>query len=125
MAPIRHKRFSFSERIRSLRYGMNGMRIIFRYEHNFRIHCILAALAIISGIIAGLKETEWMALVIVAGIVFITEMFNSSIEYMADFVSPGHSELIKKVKDVAAAAVLLSAIISVITGVLIFYPKFF
>ncbi|MFH0865085.1 MAG: diacylglycerol kinase family protein [Bacteroidota bacterium] len=126
MAPTtRIKKFSIFERLRSFRYGLNGMKIIFRYEHNFRIHCLVAAIVLFAGIATGLKETEWLAILIVSGLVFISEMFNSAIEYMADFISPGYSEMIRKVKDVSAAAVLLSAIISVITGILIFYPKFF
>lgn len=125
MAPTRNKKFSINERLHSFRYGMNGIKIIFRYEHNFRIHCLLAAIVVFAGIFAGLKETEWLVILIVSGLVFISEIFNSAIEYMADYVSPGYSELIRKVKDVAAAAVLISAIISVISGILIFYPKFF
>lgn len=125
MAPTCNKKFSINERFHSFRHGMNGMKIIFRYEHNFRIHCLLASIVVFAGIFAGLKETEWLAILIVSGLVFISEIFNSAIEYMADYVSPGYSELIKKVKDITAAAVLISAIISVITGILIFYPKIF
>lgn len=119
------KKFTLNSRIRSLRYGMNGLKIIFRHEHNFRIHCLLAVIVLLAGVAAGLEETEWLALVIVSGLVFVSEIFNSAIEYMADYVSPGYNELIRKVKDAAAAAVLLSAIISVITGILIFYPRVF
>jgi diacylglycerol kinase (ATP) len=125
MQTLVNKRFSVKARIKSLRYGLNGMKIIFSNEHNFRIHCLIAVLVIISGIATGLEETEWLAIIIVSGLVFISEMFNSSLEYLSDYVSPGYSDLIKKVKDVAAAAVLLSAIISVITGICIFYPKIF
>jgi diacylglycerol kinase (ATP) len=119
------RKFSFRERLMSFRYGANGMMIIFRYEHNFRIHLFIALIAILCGFIAGLKETEWLAILLVSGMVFVCEIFNSAIEYMADYVSPGYSELIRRVKDVSAAAVLLSAIISVITGIVIFYPKIF
>jgi diacylglycerol kinase (ATP) len=126
MAPTTcNKKFSINERFHSFRYGMNGMKIIFRYEHNFRIQCLLLIVVVIAGVVAGLNETEWLAILIVSGLVFISEIFNSAIEYIADYVSPGYSELIKKVKDVAASAVLLSAVISVITGILIFYSKIF
>ncbi|MNY66215.1 Undecaprenol kinase [compost metagenome] len=57
------------------------------------------------------------------GLVFVCELFNTALEALADFASPGKHPQIKKVKDLAAAAVLLSAISALITGIIIFLPK--
>jgi diacylglycerol kinase len=62
-------------------------------------------------------------LIIVIGIVFLTELLNSSVETLADFVDPQWNEQIRKAKDYAAAAVLISAIIAVVVGGFIFIPK--
>jgi len=59
----------------------------------------------------------------VVGFVFSMEIINSAIEQLADFVSPDYHEAIKKVKDLSAAAVLISALVSVIIACIIFIPK--
>ena len=62
-------------------------------------------------------------MVIVIGLVFLVELLNSSIETLADLINPEWNEPIKRAKDYGAAAVLISAIIAMIAGVLIFIPK--
>ena len=92
-------------------------------EHNSRIHFLAAIIAITMGIILKINTYEWSLLIIVIGIVFLTELLNSSLETLADAVNPEWNEKIRKVKDYAAAAVLISAIISIIVGAFIFIPK--
>ncbi len=67
---------------------------------------------------------EWSFLAIVIGLVFLTELLNSSLESLANIIDPEWNELIMKAKDYSAAAVLISAIIAVFVGGLIFIPKF-
>lgn len=55
--------------------------------------------------------------------VFITEMLNTAIEFLSDFVSPGIHPQIKKVKDVSAAAVLIASIGAIVIGIIVFLPK--
>ena len=69
--------------------------------------------------------TESIILVVVIGMVFTAELLNSAIEVLSDFVEPEWNEKIGKIKDYCAGAVLVSAMISVIVGVLIFLPKIF
>ena len=75
------------------------------------------------GIILKINHYEWSLLIIVTGIVFLTELLNTSLESLSDIIDPEWNEQVKKAKDYAAAAVLISAIISVIVGGLIFIPK--
>jgi diacylglycerol kinase len=63
-------------------------------------------------------------LIIVIGAVFLTELLNSSIESLADLIDPEFNELIMRAKDYSAAAVLMSAIVAIVVGGLIFIPKF-
>ena len=74
-------------------------------------------------VLFGLSQTEWIAVVIVIGAVLSAEAINSSIESLADLVSPEYNEIIKKTKDLAAGAVLIMAIAAAIVGSIIFFPK--
>jgi diacylglycerol kinase (ATP) len=116
-------RFSLKSRLRSFRFALNGLRSLVKYEHNSRIHSIAAIAVIILGLLLKIDLTEWSLLVIVIGMVFITELLNSSLESFADSMKPEWNDMIGKAKDYSAAAVLIAAIISLVVGVIIFVPK--
>jgi diacylglycerol kinase len=120
---MKSDKFSFKSRIGSFRFALNGMRSLLKYEHNSRIHLIAAIIAIALGIILRINISEWLFLIIVIGIVFISELFNSSLESLADRIDPELNEHIGKAKDYSAAAVLVSALIAIIAGCFIFIPK--
>jgi diacylglycerol kinase len=117
-----HRSFSISERIKSLGYAFRGLASILRYEHNARIHTVILFIVIAAGILLGISLSDWMAILFVSGLVFISECFNTAIENLADLITDRQNEYIRRAKDVAAAAVLLSAIISVAAGLIIFIP---
>ena len=114
--------FTFRKRLRSFGYAFNGIRLLITREHAW-IHCFVAVCVVIAGILLGLSETEWIAVVIVIGAVLAAEAVNSALEAIADFVSPEYSEAIKQTKDLAAGAVLIMAIAAAIVGGIIFFPK--
>jgi diacylglycerol kinase len=116
-------KFSLKSRFGSFRFAMNGLLSLLKNEHNSRIHLLAAILAIITGTIVKLNHYEWSLLIIVIGIVFLTELLNSSLESLADLIDPEWNELIMKAKDYSAAAVLISAIVAIVVGGLIFIPK--
>ncbi|PIZ47085.1 hypothetical protein COY29_05695, partial [Candidatus Woesebacteria bacterium CG_4_10_14_0_2_um_filter_39_14] len=70
-------------------------------------------------------SVEWAILTITIGLVLISEFINTSLEQIVDLVSPEKQEKAKIAKDVAAAGVLVSAIVAVLIGALLFLPKFF
>lgn len=74
-------------------------------------------------VIYQLAALEWIAIVFVIGLVIALELFNSAIENISDFISPGHDITIKKIKDLSAAAVLVGAITAAIIGLIVFVPK--
>ncbi|TSJ42407.1 diacylglycerol kinase family protein [Fluviicola chungangensis] len=115
--------FSISQRLLSFKHAFAGLRTLFSEEHNARIHLVSAIIALILGFVLRISLSEWVLLVIVIGIVFICELINTSLEALADFVSPEKHPQIKKVKDLAAAAVLISAVSALVTGIIIFLPK--
>jgi diacylglycerol kinase len=116
-------KFSLKSRLQSFRFALNGLRSLLKYEHNSRIHSIAAIAVIILGLLMKIDLTEWSLLIIVMGMVFITELLNSSLESLADSLKPEWNDLIGRAKDYSAAAVLIAAIISVVVGVIIFVPK--
>jgi diacylglycerol kinase len=111
------------DRFGSFKFAFNGLCSLFRNEHNSRIHLVAAVFVIIMGIILKINYIEWSLLIIVTGMVFLSELLNSSLESLADFIEPEWNEQIGKAKDYSAAAVLFSAIVSVIVGGIIFIPK--
>ena len=111
------------KRLMSFRYAFAGIRNLLVYEHNARIHLLVAILVTIMGIVLHIAPWQWAILAIAIFGVFIAEIFNSAIERLADVVSPGYHDEIKKVKDYCAAAVLLASILAVIAGIIIFIPE--
>jgi diacylglycerol kinase len=115
--------FSLKSRIGSFRNALKGLWSLVKHEHNSRIHIMASIAAIILGLILKLNLYEWSLLIIVIGIVFISELLNSSLESLADHLDPEWNELIMRAKDYGAAAVLVAAIIAVAAGCLVFIPK--
>jgi len=115
--------FTLKKRLKSFRYAFAGIRNLLVYEHNARIHVVVAILAAILGIVLHISLWQWAVLAIAIFMVFIAEIFNSAIENLADVVSPEYNDAIKRVKDYCAAAVLLASILAVIAGLLIFLPE--
>jgi diacylglycerol kinase (ATP) len=117
------RKFSLIDRLESFRDAFHGIGILLRYEHNARIHLFIFIIVIAAGILMNISGTDWLAIFIVTGLVFISECFNTAVEYLSDQITVDENENIRKAKDVAAAGVLISAVISVITGLIIFVPE--
>lgn len=92
-------------------------------EHNARIHLFATVCVIIAGLFFNISMNEWIGVIFSIGLVFSLEIINSSIENIADFISPEKHEMIKKIKDLSASGVLISAITALIIGLIIFIPK--
>lgn len=118
-------RFSLKSRMGSFRYALTGLGSLLKYEHNSRIHLLAAILVIFMAIVLKADPFEWILLVVVMGLVFMTELLNSAIETLSDLIDPEYNELIRRAKDYSAGAVLISSIIAFITGCIIFIPKIF
>lgn len=116
-------RFSLVSRIKSFRYAFNGLRILLKEEHNFRIHLFALIVVLVTGYCVNLSTLEWGALVLAMGLVITAEIINTVLENMSDLIAPKKNSVIKKIKDIAAAGVLVSAITALLVGILIFLPK--
>jgi len=112
-------------RIQSFKYAFEGLWTIFKEEANFRIHICVGIIVIIAGFFYKIPRTDWLAIVICIVSVLIAEIFNTCIENVLDMLTTEYNPRVKKVKDMAAAAVLLVTILSVAVGILIFIPRIF
>lgn len=88
-----------------------------------RIHIIAAVLACIAGFYFEISSVEWVVIILCIVLVISFELINTAIEELCNMVHPEHHPIIKKVKDIAAAAVLVAAIGSVVAALIIFIPK--
>ncbi len=103
--------------------AFHGLRDCILHEKNFKIQSVITILVVIAGFFFKLNQTEWTLILLCIAMVLSFEIINSAIEKLCDLVCPDFNLTIKKVKDMAASAVLLSAIISFIIGCIIFLPK--
>lgn len=110
--------------IRSFGYAAEGLMTAMR-EQNIRFHYTSIVAVLILGWVTGLSVLEWIILVLVMALVVGAELFNTAIERVVDLASPELHPLAKQAKDIAAGAVLVFALASVIIGMLIFFPKWF
>lgn len=118
-------KFSIRERLQSFVYAFRGIGRMIRHEHNAWIHLAASAVAIVAGIFFNLSRPEWICILFAIGIVFIAEAFNTAIEHLANAITLEKNNSIRNAKDIAAGAVLIAAIISVIVGLIVFVPHIF
>lgn len=123
---LRYNLFMNGKRlIRSFEYALKGVVHAFCSQQNARIHLAAAVIAIAMGFVFHISTIEWIAIIIVIAMVFAAELINTSIEMLTDKVSPDYDPNAGKIKDMAAAAVLIMAIAALITGLIIFIPKIY
>ncbi|WP_316761467.1 diacylglycerol kinase family protein [Pedobacter aquatilis] len=122
---MKDKEFSIIARVKSFKHAFNGLKLFFTNEHNGWVHLLAAVLAIALSLYLNLSVLEWIAIISAIAIVFAAEIFNSAIEKLADVVTSEINPQIKIVKDLAAAGVLVTAILAVLIGAIIFLPKLF
>ena len=109
--------------LHSFKNAINGVRLAFKSERNIKIHFAFVGLVIIALIIFEIKAAELAIVFLTMGLVLVTELINTAIEKFVDLVKPEYHVLAGYIKDVAAGAVLISAIIAVIVGIIVFGPK--
>ena len=117
--------FSFRERGQSFKYAFAGIRAFFGSQHNAIIHLFFTVLVIAAALIFDISVTEAIALIIVTALVWAAEIFNTAIEAMMDHITPQFDPRVKFIKDVSAAAVLVTAIAAALVGLFIFIPKIY
>ena len=110
---------------KSFTYAWQGIQYCFKTQMNFKVHLLLLFLVMIAGILLNITTTEWLFIVSCSALVLSLELINTAMEFLCDIVTKEIHPTIKIIKDLGAAAVLLSAAGGVIVGLVIFLPKIF
>ena len=115
--------FTVISRIRSIRFALRGIRWILLTQHNAWIHAAATLAAVTAGAVFRIDAHEWLVIVLAIMAVWTAEALNTAFEALCDVASPDFHPSVERAKDVAAGAVLISAIGSVLVAVLIFGPR--
>ncbi|WP_179203822.1 MULTISPECIES: diacylglycerol kinase family protein [Vagococcus] len=108
----------------SLRHATNGLVTVLKEERNMKYHISLMIIVIFLSFLFHLSNIEWLFILVAIFLVLITETINTAFETIVDLVTDkSYHILAKKIKDMAAGAVLLSAVLACLIGIVIFIPK--
>ena len=107
----------------SFKNCIDGLRYININEDNFKREILLGIIALVLSYLLKIDKIEFIIIIIVIGLVLVSEIINTAIERLVDLVSPKYNKLAGEVKDIAASSVLLMCIFSLVVGVIIFVPK--
>lgn len=108
--------------IRSFDFAFQGMLQFFSKQRNAQIQTVLGIVAITLGFIVSISPYQWLLVLFCIGLVISLEMINSAIEIFCDMVTTDFHPKIKIIKDVAAGAVLVASIASLVIGLIVFIP---
>lgn len=111
--------------LKTFGYAFRGIGVAWKEERNMKIHSVVAAVALGCSAWFRIEAIEWVAVVFCISLVFSLEVINAAIENLVDLVTPERKPLAGKVKDMAAGAVLLAALASVVVGCVIFWKYIF
>ncbi|MCE1255613.1 MAG: diacylglycerol kinase family protein [Anaerolineae bacterium] len=120
--PPRFVRHYLNRRVFSFKNAFSGLDYALRTQPNIHIHLVATILVILLSVLLNITSLEWVMVLILVGMVWIAEIFNTAIEKVVDLCSPQYHMLAKISKDLAAAGVLVAAITAAISGCIIFIP---
>ena len=114
--------FQFTGRIRSFRHAIVGIFRMIRCQHNAWIHAAATAIVLAAAFLFQVSAADWCWIILAISIVWTAEALNTAFEVLADAASPEFHPLVRDAKDVAAGAVLVTAIAAAVIGAIIFWP---
>ena len=117
------KKYSIKRFLKSFTYAFTGIITACKTEQNFLFDLVFGILTIILGFVLKISTMEFLIVLLAIGLVLSLELMNTAIEYNVDMVMPEIHPLAKAAKDISSGAVLISAIIAFIIGIIIFLPK--
>jgi len=122
LALMKNGSFSIASRLESFRHAGRGLWTLVASQHNARIHLLATLAALAIALAMGISRLEWCAIVVAIVMVWTAEALNTALEFLCDVASPEFHPLVENAKDIAAGAVLASAIGAALIGLLVFGP---
>ncbi len=113
--------FDFKKLGKSFLTAFAGLKIAFLEEQSFRIQAAIGFLVLVLMFCFPLNALEKTILVLAIGFVLALEILNSQIERILDFLEPNFNHHVKRIKDLAAAAVLVASLSALLAGLFIFW----
>ena len=110
-------------RLNSILIALDGIKYVFMSQMNTRIHAGFTLGVFLLGWLLKINRLEWIALLLVIGLVWVAEFLNTAVEVVIDIISPEENQAAKIGKDVSAGGVLIAAFVSILIGILIFGPR--
>lgn len=110
-------------RARSFRFAFRGVGAMLATQHNAWLHAAAVVVVVTAGLGFGIERLEWLAITLAIVAVWVAEALNTAFETLCDVASPDFHPLVERAKDVAAGAVLISAIGALVVAALIFGPR--
>jgi diacylglycerol kinase (ATP) len=104
---------------RSFEHAYRGMIYAVRTQRNMRFHIVVAVLVLVASLLVGVRKLELAVLVLTILLVFVTELFNTAMEFVVDLATREYHPLAKLAKDVSAGAVLVSSVGALLVGYLV------
>jgi diacylglycerol kinase (ATP) len=117
-----NKPFSFTGRIRSFSAAFSGIWTMLKSQQNAWIHAFATLVVVLACFTLRITAGEWCWIILAIMCVWMAEALNTAFEFLADVASPDFNPLVKKAKDIAAGAVLITAIGAVIIGLIVLGP---
>jgi len=117
------KKMNTSKLFKSFNIAITGIFSAIKSERNMKFHIIAAILVLVMSLFFKLTQSEFLFIALAITIVFITEIFNTSIEKLGDAITKENHELIKIAKDISAGAVLIAAAFAILVGIVVFNSK--
>ncbi|MEK7097318.1 MAG: diacylglycerol kinase family protein [Patescibacteria group bacterium] len=117
--------FRIRRLFKSFTYAFHGLFKVLREEQNLKLQIIAGILVVALGAYFRISHIELALLFFAVFLVILMEIINSAIERVSDVLKPRIHSYVKEIKDIMAAAVMMSSILAVIIGLIIFYPYLF
>ena len=114
--------FQFTGRLRGVRHAIAGILRMIRCQHNAWIHLAATVVVLTAAFLFRVTPADWCWIILAISIVWTAEALNTAFEFLADAASPEFHPLVRDAKDVAAGAVLITAIAAAVIGGVIFWP---
>jgi diacylglycerol kinase len=111
-----------NKHLTSYKYSVRGIWLAFRYEPNMIFHLGAAIVVLVVNGLLKVNQTDWLITLILVGLAWMAEIFNTAIEKLADRVTKEQDPLIGQVKDLAAGAVLIICFFAVVCAAIIYLP---
>lgn len=109
-------------RIKGIGYASKGAWLLLRTEASIQAQAVLVVIMTIVGFYFDITSTEWILQLLTIGLVMAIEGLNSAVEKLADFIHPEQHPKIGFIKDIAAGAVFIAAVVAVVVGLIIYLP---